>query len=339
MADNDNEGWFKTAESGFGTFTDKDDFLHPECAETGSSLTETQYFGFNIPEENIYGFSYLWLHPNLNVATGGLFVCQGLKRSHLQAELFDVHAYLGQDEVLTNDLHSFILPNSYRVDVLEPGQRMRIRYHDSDRQNSLDMTATAIMPVAMRANNMHFEQAVRNAGDLVLRGKPYRIQNTYNVRDRSWGQLRPEGINPVPPYTWMTGTFTENFAFNCSAFDHPDLDPEWAGQIDWPADKVFNDGWIFKDDELIRAKSAKKITRRDPLTGRPLHHDIELIDENDRVYHIKGTTTAGLPWSGWPNMTCHLYLTRWQCEGLTGWGDTQECQWNDYVRKFSQTVS
>ena len=27
-------------------------------------------------------------------------------------------------------------------------------------------------------------------------------------------------------------------------------------------------------------------------------------------------------------------MTEWKCEGMTGWGDTQEIQWTDYIRKF-----
>lgn len=331
----DNQNWFKTIGAGFGEFTGADDFLHPQSPVNDDSLTETQYFGLNIPEANIYGFGYLWLHPNLDTATGGLFVCQGIKRSHLQAELFDMRAFSKQSDIITNDLHSFRLPNSYQVDVIEPGRSMRIRYQDPARENFLDMTSTAIMPVAMRGNNLHFEQAMRNQGELVLRGKRYTIDNTFNVRDRSWGQPRPEGHNPIPPMTWMTGTFDENFAFNFSAFDHPDLKPEWLGSFDWPAENSFHDGWVYRDGELLRATGGRKITRRDRHSGRPLTHEIELTDSRGRDYRIRGTTQAGLPWSGWPNCLVHLNLTRWEWDSRVGWGDTQECQWTDYIHQFT----
>ena len=333
-----NEDWLKTPSNQFGTFTDADDFLHPDIRQSGASLTETQYFGFNIPEENIYGFTYLWLHPNLDVVTGGVFACQGMKRNHMQAELFDVHAYLPKDEILSNDLHFYQLPNSYAAEVIEPGNSMRIRYDDPTRQNSFDFTTTAIMPVAMRGNNLHFEQAMKNNGELMLRGKRYIIGDTYNVRDRSWGQLRPEEINPIPPNTWMTGTFNDDCAFNCNAFDHPDLDPEWKGTYEWPADKSLSDGWIYRDGELIKIVAAKKLTRRDRASGRPIDHEILMTDINGDEHRITGTTTAGLPWAGWPNMICHLYLTRWEYDDMVGWGDTQECQWNDYVQRFVDPI-
>lgn len=329
-------GWFSTGNPGFGQFSDADDMLHPLQTQPGDTLTETQYFGFNIPEENIYGFGYLWLHPNLNVVSGGLFACEGIKRTHMQAELFDMHAYVDRKAVLKNDLHAYRMPNSYGVDVIKPGQHMRIQYEDSQRKNRLNVEARAIMPVAMRANNKHFEQAMKMDGELVLRGKTYRIDG-YNVRDRSWGELRPEDSQGLPPMTWTTGVFGDDFAFNCSAFDNATLNPDWRDKLVFPAERAFNDGWIFRDGELLRIISAEKLTRRDPISGRPVSHQIKMTDALGRVYQISGTVTASLPWAGWPNMITHLGLTRWECNGRIGWGDTQEVQWNDYVHRCTRS--
>ena len=331
----DDKAWFATQFEGFGRFTEADDLLHPEQTKPGDSLTETQYFGFSIPEQNIYCFAYFWLHPNLDVVSGGLFACQGLKRNHMQAELFDIHAYVSRKRVITDDLRSFRFPNGYQVEVLQPGRSMRIRYEDKARSNALDVTATAIMPVAMRGNNKHFEQAMKMEGELLLRGSRHRIDG-YNVRDRSWGELRPEETQALPPMTWMTGTFGDDFAFNCNAFDHPELDPPWAAHFSLPADRAFNDGWVYVDGELLRVKYARKITHRDPATGQPQRHHIEMIDVRDRRYVIEGQITAGLPWAGWPNMITHLNLTRWTCNGREGWGDTQEVQWSDYVSRCTR---
>jgi hypothetical protein len=332
-----NDGaWFSTTNPGFGQFTDVDDLLHPQHAQPGDTLTETQYFGFNIPEENIYGFGYFWLHPNLEVVTSGVFVAQGIKRSHLQAELFDVRAYVDSKSVLTNDLHSYRMPNSYGVDVIEPGRKMRVFYEDTRAKNRIEFEANAVMPVAMRANNKHFEQTMKVDGELVLRGKSYRIDG-FNVRDRSWGELRPEDAQLLPPMTWMTGAFGEGFSFNCNAFDDPELNPDWHGKMQLPTANSFNDGWVYRDGELIRVISASKITRRDPQTGRPIAHEIKMTDAHGRVYAIKGAITAGVPWSGWPNVVVQLFLTRWEWEGRVGWGDTQEVQWNDYTMLCTNT--
>ena len=100
MSENKNEDFFKSRSKTFGTFTDKDDYLHPALVVPGGTCTETQYFGFYVPEANIYGFTYFWLKPNLKSIMGGIFICEGVKRHHLQAELFDFHQNVSSAEVL-----------------------------------------------------------------------------------------------------------------------------------------------------------------------------------------------------------------------------------------------
>lgn len=335
MPEKPQEDFFKSRSLSFGSFTDQDDYLHPDQVRAGDTCTETQYFGFYVPEADIYGFSYFWLKPNLGSIMGGIFACQGFKRHHLQAELFDFEQNMSSGTVIKDDLRSYRLPNSYQVDVLEPGKRLRLRYDDPARQNRLDLAITAASPPAMRANNKHFEQAMKYAGELTLRGKTYAV-DCFNVRDRSWGELRPEESLRFPPLTWTTGCFGKDFAFNCSAFDHPDLNPVSLKDFPISPEQAFNDGWIYRHGELVKIKSIRKLTLRDPETARPLTHDIHAIDVNGREYRIKGTVTAGLPYSFWPNCMTHLGLTRWECEGMTGWGDTQEVHWSDYMRAYTK---
>ena len=88
-----------------------------------------------------------------------------------------------------------------------------------------------------------------------------------------------------------------------------------------------------KPSSRCSTSSSRKITS---TYGRPLSHRIEAEDAQGKSWTITGTVTAGLPWAGWPNMICQLFLTRWECEGRVGWGDTQEVQWTDYVRACTQ---
>ena len=336
MSENHNEDFFKSKSATFGTFDpSKDDYLHPELTHPADTCTETQYFGFYVPEADIYGFSYFWLKPNMQSIMGGVLVAQGFKSHHLQSELFDFHQNIHARSALKDDLRSYTLPNSYGVDVLDPGKHLRLRYDDPKLKNRINLDITAAGPVAMRANNKHFEQAMKYEGELVLRGKTYKV-DCCNVRDRSWGEPRPEVTLDFPPLTWTTGCFGPDFAFNCSAFDHPDMNPVSLKDFPITAEKAFNDGWIWRNGEQVKIKSIKKLTLRDPVTARPLSHDIHAVDVNGHEYHIKGTITAALPFSFWPNCMTHLCMTKWECEGLIGWGDTQEVQWSEYMRKFSK---
>ena len=90
---------------GVGLITPKDDLLHPDSFKgvTDDSATETQYFGFSIPEENIHALTYMWWHPNLKVCSGGLYVFKGFKNQFIDAEICDWRTYMS-DKAIANDL-------------------------------------------------------------------------------------------------------------------------------------------------------------------------------------------------------------------------------------------
>jgi hypothetical protein len=184
---------------GFGNYGDEDELLHPavNAASRDDGITETQYFGFSVPEERIHGLCYLWHHPNLGTVSGGAAGWQGIKTHHLAAELYD-HRMFMSDELIAGGIDHHRLTMGYQVDILEPFRKMRIRYEDADRNNAFDVTYTATAGPAMMPSRKHFEQPLRTRGNVTLRGRTYEI-NGYNVRDRSWersGPSRPSGIHP-----------------------------------------------------------------------------------------------------------------------------------------------
>jgi hypothetical protein len=328
------EPFYLQRNSGFAEYRAEDDSLHPQTnnREPGDSLTETQFLGFNIPEENIHGLGYLWHHPNLGVLTGGAWAFQGIKKHILTSELFDFRAYMS-DRVLTEDLRKYRLANGYGVQVHEPLKALHMTYADPSRKNEIDIQFSAITPPVMFGSGMHFEQGMKTTGQLTLRGKRYEV-NGFTIRDRSWGQLRPEDAMPLPPMTWMTGVFNENFMFNCSAFDHPRADPEWNGVFDLPEQAVLKGGWIYRDGRVTEIKTIMKRTVHDPETLYPDLIEMEITDTAGQHFNIKGKITAGCAWAAWPNFTFPVCQARWECDGLVGYGDAQEAQWPDFVRAF-----
>ncbi len=233
----------------FGTAVPEDDLLHPQFKDTNRSpaLTETQFFGFSVPEENIHALTYVWHHPNLGVVSGGAWVWQGVKRHFLQSELVNWTSFMSED-VLANDLWDYKFDNGYHVQTIEPLKRHRLRYTDESRNNSFDIETQALMEPMLLQTGMHFEQAVRARGELTLRGKTYQVDCTH-VRDRSWGQSRSEQHAPTPPFDWITGVFSENLMFGCSTYDHPDLEPEWKGQPQVPGGDPTKGGWVRRDGD------------------------------------------------------------------------------------------
>ncbi|MDB5971511.1 MAG: hypothetical protein JWQ90_3961 [Hydrocarboniphaga sp.] len=320
---------------GFGPYGPEDELLHPAAKNDiqHDALTETQYFGFSVPEARIHGFSYLWHHPNLGTLSSGVAAWQGIKPHHLAAELYDFRMFMSEQTIAAGIDH-YKTDVGYQVDVIEPFKLIRIRYEDASRGNALDISYTALTPPAMLPNRKHFEQTMKTKGFLSLRGKRYEVDG-YNVRDRSWGEARREEPTPFPPIAWLTGVFGEDFSFNCTLTDHPRRSPEWLGLYQVPDEQVLKGGWIYRNGEHKRVVEGIKLTRRDPLSLCPLSHELELVDQDGERLRITGTVESSSPSGFWPNVSIHIGLVRWQCENRVGWGDSQECQWTDFVHRMN----
>lgn len=326
--------WTKSGK-GFGSSTSKDDFYHGRSLpEKHYEMTETWYWGFYEPQSRLHGFIHIWTHPNLNLCTGGIFAHFGHKREHLAAELFDFQNFT-PDSIFDKD-GNITLANGLSVEFEEPMKRMRIRYDNPDRAFRLDMTQEAVQPAIMRSNNQHFEQTMRAVGHVAFEGRTVEFDNL-SIRDRSWGERRPEGGHKMPPYTWMNGAFSNDFSFCISGLDDPERGPNWAGLYEAPREKLMSDAWIYDHGEPLRLARMSKITERADDGLRPTRNIIDCVTEDGREYRFEGEILASNPWHCWQNALCHCGLTRWtspQFGDLVGWGETQEVQWNDYVARM-----
>jgi len=322
--------WNSNLGGGFGLHKPEDEYFHGTGPQ-GDTLTETWYWNFHVPEAAINCFAYCWVHPNLKVVSGGCFLYKGQKAHHLQAEMFDYRTYMAMD-VLGRNGGDIRFPNGMRVEALEALEHIRFTFDDPDRQTNFDIDLKAVGVPIMRANNKHFEQVMHATGSLVLRGERYAV-DCYPVRDRSWGELRPEGNANTPPYTWVTATFGEDFAFNVGSLDDLARNPDWVGVMDGPPNG-FKDGWVVIGGEQRRIVASSKLTTREGPISRPMRHDYRFEDDKGDSYHVTGEIVAQVPWGGWANMTCHCGLTRWEWNGRVGWGETQECAWNEYLYRM-----
>ena len=84
---------------------------------------------------------------------------------------------------------------------------------------------------------------------------------------------------------------------------------------------------------IVRA--SKKCWRHREML-MPERFEIELEDEDGKVEHITGNVIASVPGFHWPNIATHLALVEWQWNGLTGYGESQDVHWNDYVYHCGQ---
>lgn len=323
--------FFLSHNQALGTVSARDEYLHPEENRlvTSDSATETQYFGFSIPEERIHAIGYLWHHPNLKTLSGGIFVWRGIKPNNVYSELSDVRTFMS-DAALKGDLHEYRMDNGYGVKVVEPLKRHHLTYSDPSRNNHVDLHYAAVMQPVMFGDGKHFEQPVKVTGELILRGTRYEV-DCYSVRDRSWGRARPEDNIPMPPYSWLTGVFGPDFAFNCGVFDQAGGNPDLKPPFVLPLEKTLAGGWVNRAGRLGRIVKVTKRVVRAPITHLPMQLDFVVVDEFDRSMEIRGTLLAANCWQVWSNIHFVICLMRWECEGLVAYGDCQEAFWNDYL--------
>jgi hypothetical protein len=321
----------REVEKRMGVWNPRDEEMHPELRAVNPSLdlNETQQFGFSIPEEDIHALCYTWYHPNAHLISTGVMVCQGIRPIAPGMEIMDYRGFVSADE-LQGTFLKYRTSNNYEVEVIEPGVKFRTKYLDKDRNNSFDIVHTALHPPCLWSSNVHFEQPMRNEGELVIRGKRHDVNGT-QTRDRSWAETRSEMPRNVPPVGWVTGIFDNGFCFHVTAFDSPELDPVWKGHFDVPVGRNLRFGWVIVDGRQAAVLSVDKRTTYD-RDWMPETMELVLHDEHGRDFVIKGHVTAGFPFNAWHNCRWPICLARWTLDGVvSGYGDIQDGHWGDFL--------
>lgn len=317
-----------------GVATTDDEFLHPPAASGHYSATETSYYGFNIPDRQLNGEIYLWFHPVLKIMSASIYIWRGLKSTSLACEYVNHHHYLPWPR---NGIADYTIDAlNLHVRVVEPLKVVEIDFHDRERGVQLSYRLEAIMPPGVRPGGYHFTQAMRTHGELNLFGESMQIDG-YFSRDRSWQQERREDPMAWPPLSWMAGVFDRDFAFHVLAMDDPDLEPEWRDVF--PAIKSGSHliwGYVWKHGELVPVTAVRKLTTREPDGLAPRVIEMTIEDAKGRSHPLRGYVQARMPWQTWQNMNTFFCQTRWESDGLVGYGDTQDVQFGDFTRHFAR---
>lgn len=313
----------------FGVAPATVEHFQPVPANATYEFVETSYFGFNIPEAAIDCEIYMWFHRKLGVASGGVTLWQGMKPVHLSEEVHDYRQYLPLPDDLTDQSY----PTGLRVRMIDPNGTYKIEYSDTERNTHFEFVTAPIMPMAVRFTGNHFTQAMSTRGKLVLAGKEYAI-NGFFTRDRTWSEPRTEKPIKMPPLTWIAGVFNERMAFHVMAYDSIEHRPEWRGVYSLEPGKNHLWGYLYRDGRLLGITSTDKRTHyeRDGITPKTL--ELRLEDEEGRHWDITGEVIGLSPCSTWLNLTVLVCFVRWQCNGITGYGDAQEVLYGDHVRRF-----
>jgi len=329
--------------SDYPTLGEEIDEIYPPHPDMDHRTAQTLYHSFNVPERHLNGEIYVWFHPTLGSVSAGLWVTRGFKRSMLETDYFDWRAYMPHP---TGALADMYIGQGLHFRTLEPLTRFTFDYADEARRFAVELSISAVTPPIARSNIFDFEKAhhgqnypqggfeqlMHTSGILTLEGERISV-DCLSIRDRSWGQTRDEAPRAIPPVTWTTGIVDEDFAFMVMSYDDPQYAPEVCRHFNMPLPgKGLVKGWVWRDGEIRSIVSAKKSTMR--VDSIPQGHHLEFEDTTGRVFDAEGICRSSMPFHGWPNLTCRWGLTEWQIGGRKAWGETQDAQWNDYVRLF-----
>jgi hypothetical protein len=324
---------FMTSENaGFGTVAAEDDFLHATQASDHHSVAETHWFSFFDADSGLHGGIYVWAHPNLHTTSAGVWAFRGVKRHRMEAEHFNYQHHLPWPETPGREVR--VPAIGLTIDIAEPLRSQVITYRDPASDAALELTTEAVMPPVVRGNGAHFEQVMRVRGTLTIAGDIHEI-DCVSMRDRSWGEPRPEIAVEHPPFGFGVGASQDGrLAFVFNGTDDPDT-ADWAGFYDFPPERQFKDGWVFRDGELRKLIGIRRRSERDPATLQPTRLEVQLLDQDGGELPLVGEPTGALPFSIWSTMQANWCPMRWRLEdGTVVPGELQDGFWPSYVRQL-----
>jgi hypothetical protein len=319
----------------FGTYDPSHERLQRQyyAEKPGYALTETQYFGFYVPEHNLHCFTWVWAHPHLDQVMAGTMSWYGVKKFQVGCELFDFRAHMSM-EAFNDDWPNARFDNSLSIEMLENGRAFRLRYDDPVRGNGFDVMQRGAAEVMMWPSDKHFEQVMHATGQVTLGGVRHEV-DCYSVRDRSWGEYRLEDPMSIPPNSWVTANFGPGLSLHFTGMDAEDLDPVWKGKFKVDPSSQLRFGWVVADGRRAPAKSVRSRTDYDPVSLHPTGMTFDLEDELGRRFQARGKVLASTPFQAWPNMLCVVCLIEWEMDGRKGYGEIQNIQFSDFVRAMT----
>jgi hypothetical protein len=303
--------------------TPNDARLHTPDAR---NWAETNFWSFQIPEHNMNGAVYALVRAQHGIALSTVHVNSRRTRVHWEAEYGDMQMHLPLAPGF--DLLDYELDNGLRVKVHEPNKVWEV--HFADEGVAVDFTFTALMEpydihdpamdpmVAAQAGqeyswgtayNGHFDMSGVYEGEIVLPGRriPFRSVGTM---DHSWGP-RPERHRTT--LSWLNAHFGEDLVVH-ALFD---FDLASGG-----TDLRFTHGYVLENGTVHGLSGGKGTTRRD--RWYPEEIALELQSPDGRTWSLEGRATTTFPWMMWPGVVGFNCLTRWTCNGRTGWGEAYD---------------
>lgn len=282
--------------------------------------TESSWFSWAIPEQDICGFFYNHFRPNMNCLLGGPAMWDRSGRHVWDFLFFDWQTMRVPPEGrfgVDYDKYDFVTPWSMSIRMLEPLTSYRLGYDREGFRLDLVFTATApphimhaLTPEQLKgAFKIHFEQPGRIEGTVELDGQRYEV-DCFSIRDGGHG---PRFLEKSPPggYAWSTADANNGW--------HMLAPNATEGHIT----KAFG-GYILRDGVMASiAEGSRRVLERNG--ARPSAVEIRARDTLGRELHAVGRAQTPAEFMLFPDRGQWWQLYRWDYDGFTGAvGEDQE---------------
>jgi hypothetical protein len=301
------------------SLSDSLDHFYPDVPDD-PYWTESSWFSWAIPDQDICGFFYNHFRPNMNCLLGGPAMWDRSGQHVWDFRFFDWQTMRRPPEGrfgVDYDKYDFAAPWSMSIRMLEPLKAYRLGY---DREGfRLDLTFTAIAPPNVMgapdaaelksAFRTHFEQPGRIQGRVELDGRSYAV-DCFSIRDGGHG---PRFLETAAPggYAWSTADARTGWHV---------LAPNAAAG---PEAKVVG-GYILRDGELAPiVEGVRRVCER--AGPRPEVVEVEARDALGRVLKARGRAQTTAEFMLFPDRGQWWQLFRWDYDGVEGAvGEDQE---------------
>lgn len=310
------------------------DMITPEDAQfhppnDDRMWTETNYFGFEVPEVPLHVGLYALFRPNLGVVNSVIFVNSRRVTSAWEIDYWDSRAYLPLPE--SGSLLDYRLENGLSVTCLEPNKVWDLSY-DNDESLTINVRFEALMNgfdihdpgMDPRAKTSvddlsgsaayagHFDMTGKITGEMTLNGVTHQV-DSMSTMDHSWGVRTEKQLGTM---TWLQAHFDHDLAVHSMfAFD-PTIGPDAEVVAD------ITHGYIMNKGRGIGLKDGKATIQRRGMYAETI--DLHLVDADDRVWELSGEAQTQFPCQFWPGSMAFMVLPKWTMGDKTAYGTSTD---------------
>ncbi len=295
------------------------DFFNPNRTDH-PYWSESSWFSYHIPEDNINGSFYNHFRPNMNCMLAGTFMWDHSGENACDCLYYDWQAMRVPPEGVAGrdyEKYDFKTPWGMSIAMLEPVKRYRLGY---EREGiKLDLTFEGIAEVHSipridkhgfrDAYNFHFEQPGRIAGIIELKGRRYEV-DSFSIRDGSHGPRFLEKVTPGG-YTWSTGSRKTAWHF-------------MAANTDNSKESRIVGGYLLRDGKMASiTQGVRRVLERNG--PRPSVVEVEAVDAEGRKLEAVGRVKVPSTFILFPDRGMYWQQFAWDYDGIAGAiGEDQE---------------